>query len=334
MGPSSRLSSDLSLSPITASSSYFPSYGPGKEEHNLHEGQEEEEVGLLSATSTRLQHIASQRLPLFGKIKSCRPQARWHKAPPVSVRSLFFFLGVFIVGGVLGYYARGSHAQGTQDGVVEECRSPAAAAAAGRAKPKLVEELNGLVPEFEVKSVVFGEELLASANATADEEEEDWKLYMPAGKGFIAVDNPSQYATLPPPIEFHGQTIYSISVFHQLHCLHTIMQSYNALSSPNSPTHPSDTHPSHQRDNHHQHQSPNPQLGSSKPEQQHHTHSKNHINHCFRYLRQSLICCGDTALEGQDLHHSELKATNGEGAVHLCKDFAGLKAWAEGRRVI
>lgn len=38
------------------------------------------------------------------------------------------------------------------------------------------------------------------------------------GQGFIAVDDPSQY-TLPQPIDFQDQTVYSISVFHQLHCL-------------------------------------------------------------------------------------------------------------------
>ncbi|WPJ66267.1 hypothetical protein SMAC4_12986 [Sordaria macrospora] len=197
----------------------------------------------------------------------------------------------------------------------------------------LAGEMNGLVPEFKVKPVVFGKDPLATSDhkteASRNATEDNWRGYMPAGNGFIAVENPSQY-TLPQPIEFHDQAVYSMSVFHQLHCLHTIMRSYNSLSelkppsAPTTPNHHHDTHPPQRRDSHH------PPPHQPKPE---HKHSHKHIDHCFRYLRQAIICCGDTALEGQDLNHPDLKATDGTGAVHLCKDYGGLKGWAEGRRV-
>ncbi|KAL7929242.1 hypothetical protein V8C35DRAFT_315892 [Trichoderma chlorosporum] len=44
--------------------------------------------------------------------------------------------------------------------------------------------------------------------------------------------------------------------------------------------------------------------------------SHGHIQHCFRYLRQSLMCCGDTALEGQ-IPNSNISGTDGTGAVHV-----------------
>lgn len=60
--------------------------------------------------------------------------------------------------------------------------------------------------------------------------------------------------------------------------------------------------------------------------------SHRHIDHCFRYLRQSILCCGDTALEGQDPNTSA-KGTDGTGAVHLCKDYDELRTWTESKRV-
>ena len=64
----------------------------------------------------------------------------------------------------------------------------------------------------------------------------------------------------------------------------------------------------------------------------HHPDPKRHIDHCFRYLRQSLVCCGDTALEGQN-SRAKIPDTDGTGATHLCKDFEKVREWAEERRL-
>lgn len=104
------------------------------------------------------------------------------------------------------------------------------------------------------------------------------------------------------------------------------MQAYNALADTPSATH-NHNPPAHpRRDGGHHHESESEHTSSK------HT-NHNHIDHCFRYLRQSVVCCGDTALEGQDLNHPELSATDGTGAVHLCKDYRALKGWAEERRL-
>ncbi|KAK3935492.1 hypothetical protein QBC46DRAFT_271600 [Diplogelasinospora grovesii] len=172
----------------------------------------------------------------------------------------------------------------------------------------LAGELNGLVPEFELRPVKFDKDPLATPDhkteASANATEWNWASYMPAGNGFIPVEDSSRY-TLPPPINAHGQDAYSLAVFHQLHCLHTIMTMYNQLA---------DGTPSEGHDH-------------SAPGQGH-----GHIDHCFCYLRQSILCCGDTALEGQD-PNTDTPATDGTGAVHLCKNYDHIIAWAEDRRL-
>lgn len=59
---------------------------------------------------------------------------------------------------------------------------------------------------------------------------------------------------------------------------------------------------------------------------------RRHVDHCFRYLRQSIVCCADTALEGQNLK-AKIPDTDGTGATHLCKDFDKVRAWAEEMRI-
>ena len=67
-------------------------------------------------------------------------------------------------------------------------------------------------------------------------------------------------------------------------------------------------------------------------EEAHHPDLRRHTDHCFRYLRQTIACCGDTALEGQNLK-AEVADTDGTGATHLCKDFGMIKAWASERKM-
>ncbi|KAK3349071.1 hypothetical protein B0T25DRAFT_547130 [Lasiosphaeria hispida] len=179
----------------------------------------------------------------------------------------------------------------------------------------LLEEVNRMLASVSVYPVVFGPDPLVTPNhmtaASANASDEYWLSAVPRGNGFVAVEEPAQHQ-LPPPIRFRGKSVYSVAVFHQLHCLHTIMASYNALAD-------GATMPEH---NH-----------ASPPEKVKRGGPHGHIDHCFRYLRQSLLCCGDTALEGQD-PSSDDPATDGTGAIHLCKDYEGIKRWAEERRLV
>ncbi|GAO17431.1 uncharacterized protein UV8b_06025 [Ustilaginoidea virens] len=181
--------------------------------------------------------------------------------------------------------------------------------------PSALGELNALVPNFPIHPVLFRHDPMAtigrndenSRNAT----QENWLSYIPRGNGFIAVNNAEKY-TLPDPIPFRGKSAYSIAVFHQIHCLHAIMNVFNELTRPAS---------KHARDSDRGHDG---HMDS---------HAHRHIDHCFRYLRQSLVCCGDTALEGQD-PNTKAAGTDGTGAVHMCRDFDGIRAWAEEHRIV
>ncbi|KAM3512404.1 hypothetical protein MY11210_003970 [Beauveria gryllotalpidicola] len=208
--------------------------------------------------------------------------------------------------------------------------------------PALLGELNSLVPNFPMKPVLFRKDPAATVDHESEqsrnETRDDWLSYMPSelisrtdncwpvmnlsdqqlsriylgGNGFIAVNDSAQYK-LPDPILFRGRDTYSIAVFHQMHCLYAIMNRYNDLTSGSSEG----------QQDHAQHGSHHRRGGKSH----------RHVDHCFRYLRQSLLCCGDTALEGQD-PNTDKAATNGVGAVHMCKDFEAIRSWAEDNRLV
>lgn len=173
------------------------------------------------------------------------------------------------------------------------------------------------------------------------------------GDGFVVVPDYEQYI-LPPPIEVDGEPVYSISVFHQLHCLvrHatvrprvmmvgyrtlgltayltlvTCQEAYNALAcgtpAPDTASTTNDplTRAGRRSEGH---------ISNSN---HHHDagHRRLHIDHCFRYLRQALMCCGDTALEGHDSTKKDVPDADSTPAVHLCKDYALLVRWAEEHR--
>ena len=51
-----------------------------------------------------------------------------------------------------------------------------------------------------------------------------------------------------------------------------------------------------------------------------------HASHCFDYLRQSIACAADTALEPRNKQHSGVQ---GWGVEHRCRNFEAVKEWAE-----
>ncbi|KAK0669868.1 hypothetical protein QBC41DRAFT_273901 [Cercophora samala] len=173
----------------------------------------------------------------------------------------------------------------------------------------LASDINGLVPEFSLRPQIFHPDPQPPTNATTPPS--IWTSSFPLGNGFITTPpnfNPSINTHLPPPMKYKDQQVYSVAVFHQLHCLQMIMTRYHSLVDNSK------------------------RMEGHDDDDDGGDHS--HINHCFGYLRQSLMCCGDTALEGQNLETQGKKVeTDGMGVVHLCKDFQGVVEWVEGRRV-
>lgn len=55
-----------------------------------------------------------------------------------------------------------------------------------------------------------------------------------------------------------------------------------------------------------------------------------HNDHCFNYLRNAVMCCGDTTLEGQSQAPmlKNVPGTDGTGAVHVCRHYDEITSWA------
>jgi hypothetical protein len=99
-----------------------------------------------------------------------------------------------------------------------------------------------------------------------------------------------------------------LSAFHQLHCL------------VRSPTTSSQTRPSSKPDNLQSYLVQHFQRGYSGSNLTQEV--AHHSAHCFDYVRQALMCFGDTTLEG------ETAAGPGWGHVHECVDYEALLRWA------
>lgn len=57
------------------------------------------------------------------------------------------------------------------------------------------------------------------------------------------------------------------------------------------------------------------------PEYQH-SLDLDHVGHCFDYIRQSIMCCGDMSLEANPFVNKEKHiAVDGWGVPHTCRDW-------------
>lgn len=52
-----------------------------------------------------------------------------------------------------------------------------------------------------------------------------------------------------------------------------------------------------------------------------HDHRREHLGHCFDYLRQAVLCAGDMALEpATEDKHTGIRGVSGWNVTHQCKD--------------
>lgn len=57
-----------------------------------------------------------------------------------------------------------------------------------------------------------------------------------------------------------------------------------------------------------------------------------HIAHCFDYLRQGILCAGDTTLEGNvSANYPGVEIP--WGTTHRCRDWSALRSWADERTI-
>lgn len=134
---------------------------------------------------------------------------------------------------------------------------------------------------------------------------------MTEGLGYVNVQNPSQYNNLPHPIhDYPNHTVFTTSMTHQLHCLYTILEAYNVQKVTLEASLRVDP-----------------------------VRMPWHINHCFEYIRQAIMCAGDVALEGAattfpgDEHGEDRGGSDGWDARHVCKDYGQVYGYLESRTI-
>ncbi|KAF2202054.1 hypothetical protein GQ43DRAFT_392945 [Delitschia confertaspora ATCC 74209] len=165
-------------------------------------------------------------------------------------------------------------------------------------------DMTGFGPRFSQQIVTFHPDDSYAPNDTSKFFEQEtldkWTELMPKGMGFQWVKDPSKYNNLPKPIDWDpGMTVFTTSVTHQLHCLWAIVQTYSGIKS-NVPI----------PDDHHW-----------------------HMIHCFDYLRQTIMCSADTALEGHEFTFPDHNGgSDGWDAKHVCKDYSQVKNYLESVR--
>jgi len=173
-------------------------------------------------------------------------------------------------------------------------------------------DIFGLTPKFSQRKVTFRNN---SAYMPDDPTQffkhrthDRWLELAPRGLGYLEIKDSDQYKFTQESLTgFGNKTVYTTSVTHQLHCLHSIVEAYSFLSMKVNGLVADDAN-----------------------------FKMWHVNHCVDYLRQSIMCCGDTAIEGRattfDSAHSEA-ASDGWGVTHVCRDYGEIKEWLDAHRV-
>ncbi|TLD09578.1 hypothetical protein PspLS_11842 [Pyricularia sp. CBS 133598] len=130
------------------------------------------------------------------------------------------------------------------------------------------------------------------------------------GAGTVRIDEYEEYQpALGAPLEDapgmpQNGPQYQVSWTHQLHCLWWIMKSYDEVVRFGATGYEGTLEKGH------------PRL---------------HLNHCFEFLRQVILCQSDQTLEGRSPDNAY--GANGIGKTHICRDNEASKRWIESRRV-
>ncbi|KAK5736621.1 hypothetical protein LTR17_007278 [Elasticomyces elasticus] len=147
------------------------------------------------------------------------------------------------------------------------------------------------------------------ATGLSPESNHMWhSLIPPPDTGFVAVQNPRQYSHLgpglPSPSNKPGEEIYGVSLFHQLHCVMHIRHHLWSLEQAATDNNATALH----------------DLAKGN----------DHINHCFDFVRQALMCNADLTLEWPRSIQDEGKTgfVDGNNIPHQCKDWTEIYKWA------
>ncbi|KAI0098116.1 hypothetical protein F4776DRAFT_532112 [Hypoxylon sp. NC0597] len=134
---------------------------------------------------------------------------------------------------------------------------------------------------------------------------EAWMSLFPPGMGYVSMENIKDAGDIPrifQDMSTDGSGRFCVAAFHQLHCLFLIYTDFRRA------------------------------LGGELAHVDAHSLHDTHSLHCFDYLRESIICAADSALEPFRSPFdggTQGNGVDGFGSVHQCRDFKQLFDWSE-----
>jgi len=159
------------------------------------------------------------------------------------------------------------------------------------------------VPDFPFKPVRFNANHTYSDPSTC-KNSSVWLDLQPPGDGLVLVPDAQKYSLLPGLPSKCGTELYGIAMFHQLHCLSRIRETYHELRQTNVPK------------VHH-----------------HGLLQDDHLEHCFDYLRQSIQCSADMTLEHSVINKAGELDIDGWTVEHRqCRDYDAILNWTDKNR--
>ncbi|KAF1826695.1 uncharacterized protein K489DRAFT_398946 [Dissoconium aciculare CBS 342.82] len=206
-----------------------------------------------------------------------------------------FFLGVIATLLTLGVAFR-------QNAIPESLR--AAALSTSPSTPSFTFGSTDPLPNVPSETVVFEADPIFSDRST-DDTDFAWDMLLPPGRGYVYVPDGASRGLLPGQYTPEGE-IYSVAMYHQLHCLARIRKQHWIFKDGivTGDTGMARTFAGR---------------GDSS-----------HAQHCFDYLRQSILCSGDMTLEWPKQDGPSSGATvDGWGVPHTCKAPAAIKAYMD-----
>lgn len=235
-------------------------------------------------------------------------------------------------------------------------------------KPLLVSPITALlktpVPPLPLEVIKFTRSPLFAQrpNAASDAA---WDTLLPPGRGFVYVNNSVSY-DLPPGQDVNDGEIYSVSMFHQLHCLGQIRKYYwvlhDALLTFNA-SNVDDLMANREqmkegKDKRADTAFPSPEAGQEVPNPTIDDHDfrlppdalgrfqfllrsstlmrmllgdgGDHVHHCFDYLRQGVTCAGDMSIEWPRVEKEGRRfAVDGWDIPHVCRSQDGIRDYMD-----
>ncbi|KGO43450.1 Protein of unknown function DUF3328 [Penicillium expansum] len=154
-------------------------------------------------------------------------------------------------------------------------------------------------PQMPLSTVVF-EEIPELYEAPSRESDAYWDSLVPPGKGFVQIPNPEDYNLKPGILTQTSVERYSVTMYHELHCLALLRRYYWHLVDAVSNGWHEDARQEMVREQLYNH----------------------HPHHCFAYLAQGIMCNADLTMEWARVEKDGRRfQVEGWGIPHhQCKD--------------